>query len=135
MKELIILKESKGITKSKDLFKKIQKINIDFKQENLLVFYLDSKNAVIKSEVLFKGGLNSSVVCLKTLFRQALKYNSNSLIVAHNHPSNDLNPSVEDLEINNRIKDAGKIIDLNLLDFIIFNKIEYYSVTDKERGL
>ena len=130
MKELIILKESKGITKAKDLFSRIKKINIDFKQENLIVFYLDSKNEIIDKEVLFKGGLNSSVICLKTLFRKALKKNSNSIIVAHNHPSNDLKPSEEDILIKNRIQDAGKILNLKLLDFIIFNKKEFYSVVE-----
>lgn len=128
MKELIILKESKGITKAKDLFKNIQKINIDYKQENFIVFYLDSKNSLLDKEILFKGGLNECLIDVKTLFRNALKRNSNSLILAHNHPSGDLNPSGEDEIIFERIKQAGNIIDLNVLDFIIFNKKEFYSI-------
>lgn len=129
MIELLILKEKvKSINNSADLFNKISKIKIDYKQENLIVFYLNSKNALIKSEVLFKGGLNSSLVCPITLFRNALKNNANSLILAHNHPSNDLNPSYEDINVYNKLKECGKILNLNVIDFIIFNKKEYYSV-------
>lgn len=129
MKELIILKESvDGIKEAKDIFKKIKKINIDYTQENFLIFYLNTKSKVLDSEVLFKGGLNASLVDLKTIFRNALLRNSNSIIVAHNHPSNDLNPSYEDKEVFKAIKDAGDIISIGVLDSIIFNKKEFFSL-------
>ena len=67
----------------------------------------------------------------KTIFRKALLHNANSIIVAHNHPSGNLRPSKEDLDIMERIREAGKIITIRLLDFIIFNEGEYYSCLDK----
>ena len=127
MNKILILKEKIGnIKTADDIFNKIKKINIDFNQENFIVFYLNSQNIVLKSEVLFKGGLNGCLVCPKTIFRNALKNNANKIIIAHNHPSNDLKPSDEDIEVFNKLKDAGEIIDLNVLDCIIFNKKEYY---------
>ena len=93
MKQIFILKEKIGvITQPSDIFNKIKKINIDFKQENFIVLYLDTKNKLIKSEVLFKGGLNGCLIDPKTIFRNALLNNANSIIIAHNHPSGSLEP-------------------------------------------
>ena len=129
MKELLTLKEPLGaITESSNLFNKIKKINIDYKQENFLIFCLDSKNKIIHSEVLFKGGLNSILICPKTLFRTALKYNSNSLIIAHNHPNGDLKPSEEDIDSFEKLKKGGDTLNLSVLDFIVFNTKSFYSI-------
>ena len=124
MKEiLIVMNSKKGISSATDLFKRIKKIkNIDYKQESFLIFYLDTKNNIIKYDVLFKGGLNSCIVDIKTIFRNALKNNANSIITAHNHPSGHLEPSFEDIEINNKIKEAGDVITIKVLDSIVFNK-------------
>ncbi len=131
MKQLIILKENiKGVQNANDIFKNIKKINIDYKQENFIVFYLDTKNKIIDNEVLFKGGLNACLICPKTIFRNALKHNSDKIIIAHNHPSGDLIPSYEDREVFKKLSEAGEIIDLQVLDSVIFNKKEYYSLTD-----
>jgi len=129
MDELITLREPiNSIKKADDLFKKIKKINIDYKQENVIVFYLNSCNKLISKEVLFKGGLNSCILEPQTLFRKALLKNSNSLIIAHNHPSNNLNPSEGDILIFNRLQEGGKILNLKVLDSIIFNKKQFYSM-------
>jgi len=131
MKQILILKENKGFSSPSDVFKNIQKINIDYTQENFLILCLNTKNKLIHSEVIFKGGLNACLVCPKTLFRIALKHNSDKIIIAHNHPSNDLKPSEEDKEIFNKLKDAGRIIDIKVLDSIIFNKKEFYSLKEE----
>jgi len=129
MEELLILKEPiNNISDSRDLFNKIKGININYKQENFIVFYLNTKNQLIETEVLFKGGLNYCAVDSKTLFRNALIKNSNAIIIAHNHPSGDLNPSYEDKEIYDKLKQAGEILQLRVLDSIIFNEKEFYSL-------
>lgn len=129
MERVLELKEPLGkITSSSNIFDKIKKVKVDYLQENFIVFYLDTKNKLISSEVLFKGGLNSVLIDPKTIFRNALKKNANSLIVAHNHPSGNLNPSEEDKEIFSTLKAIGKIISLTVLDSIIFNKKQYYSL-------
>ena len=130
MKQILILKENKGFSNSSEVFKNIQKINIDYKQENFLILCLDTKNKLIKSAVLFKGGLNECIICPKTIFRNALKHNSDKIIIAHNHPSGDLKPSNEDREVFDKLKKAGDIIDLKVLDSIIFNEKEFYALSD-----
>ena len=133
MKQLIQLKEPIGEIKDPvQLFDKIKKINIDYEQENLIVFYLNVSNQIINSEVLFKGGLSSCMVDPKTLFRKALLNNAYSIIIAHNHPTGNLKPSFEDRTITNKLKKAGDLIDIKLLDQIIFNKKEFYSLQESE---
>src|SRR3989339_113104 len=126
MKQLLELKEQVGtIMCASDLFNKIKRMRIDFCQENTIVFYLDTKNKLIKSEVLFKGGLNECTIDPRIIFRNALKHNSNSIIVAHNHPSGDLTPSFEDEEITKKLARAGRTIRIRLIDAVTFNKKEY----------
>lgn len=135
MKEILILKEKKSINNiqnSKDLFNKIQKINIDYSQENFLLVCLNTTNKILYTENVFKGGLNACLICPKTLFRKALLKNSNSIIIAHNHPSKNLNPSNEDIQIYKDLKEIGDILGLTVLDSIIFNKNEFYSLNDIE---
>ena len=131
MKQLIILKESDDkIQNANNLFDKIKKINVDYTQENVIVFYLNTRNEVINSEVLFKGGLNSCILDPKTTFRKALINNANSIIIAHNHPSGDLKPSKEDINIYKDFEKIGDIISISVLDSIIFNKKEYYALKE-----
>ena len=131
MEQLLILKEDKGINSPIELFKNIKKINIDYNQENFILICLNTKNKIIHKEVLFKGGLNSCLIDFKTLFRSALLNNSNSIIVAHNHPSSSLTPSQEDIKVYDYLKKGCEILNLKILDSIIFNKKEFYSLNDK----
>jgi DNA repair protein RadC len=132
MKQIFILKEPTGnIKTSSDIFNKIKKFNIDFTRENFIIFYLDTKHKLINSEILFKGGLNSCLIDPKTLFKNALLNDSNSLIIAHNHPTGDLNPSREDKEIYKDLKKIGDLLELRILDSIIFNEKEFYSLNDE----
>lgn len=129
MKQLLIIQETKGSIKSpEDLFFKIKKININFSQENFLVICLNTKNQIISSEVLFKGGLDSCLIDPKIIFRYALLNNSNKIIIAHNHPSGNLSPSYEDKDVYNKLKSIGETLDLRVLDSIIFNEKEFYSL-------
>ena len=131
MNQIFTLKEPKNkINQPLDLFKNIEKINIDYNQENLLLFCLNTKNQVIHSEIMFKGGLNSSIIDPKTLFRKALTHNSNSIIIAHNHPSGNLKPSIEDSRVFENIKKVGEILTIKCLDSVIFNENEFYSMAE-----
>jgi len=131
MEQIFILKESnKKISNSTDLFKNIKRIKIDYSQENFIVFYLNSQNEVLKSENLFKGGVDSCLICPNVLFRNALLNKSNKIIIAHNHPSNYLKPSDEDKDIYKKLKEAGDIINIKVLDSVIFNKKEFYSLNE-----
>jgi DNA repair protein RadC len=130
MERVMILKESSiGVIKnSAVLFNKIKSFNIDYNQENFIVFFLDTKNVLIKSVNLFKGGLNECIIDPKTVFRNALLLNANAIIVSHNHPSGDLSPSEEDIEIYDKLKKGGNLIGIKVLDSVIFNKKKFYSM-------
>jgi len=129
MKQCIILKErNKSMTSPSKVFDNIKKIDINYDQENAVLLCMNTKNELIHSEVIFKGGLNSCILDPKVIFRIALLHNSNSIIMAHNHPSGCLEPSQEDEEIDKRLKKLGEFLSLRMLDSIIFNKKEYYCI-------
>jgi DNA repair protein RadC len=130
MERVMILKESNiGVIKnSAVLFNKIKSFNIDYNQENFIVFFLDTKNVLIKSVNLFKGGLNSCIIDPKTVFRKALVLNANAIIVSHNHPSGDLSPSEEDIDIYRKLQEGGGFLGIKVLDSVIFNKDKFYSM-------
>jgi len=131
MKRVIKFREDPDeINDSKKMFEQIKYIEIDYGQENMLVFFLNSRNKLISYEVMFKGGLNAAIVDPKIIFRRALEQNSNSVILAHNHPSSYLEPSPDDWSTFKRLKDAGILIDIPVLDSVIFNRTSFYSMAD-----
>jgi len=128
MKQIFSVYESTSeIKKASDLFLKIKKFKINYGRENLILICLNSNNDIVKSKVLFKGGLNESMCDVRVVFKEALLCDSISIIIAHNHPSNCLKPSSQDIAIKNRIVNAGDLLNISLLDFIIFSKDSFYS--------
>jgi DNA repair protein RadC len=100
-------------------------------QENFWVCYLNVKNQVIKKEVIFIGTLNSSIVHPREIFRQGVKVSAASIVVCHNHPSGNPTPSQEDIEVTKRLKEAGQIMGIELLDHIIIGRGSYISLKEK----
>lgn len=96
---------------------------------------LNTKNHVINNwrHSLYKGSLNSSVVRVAEVFREAIRCNAAAIIVAHNHPSGDPTPSPEDIRVTRDIRQAGTLLDIELLDHVIIGAQRYVSM--KERGL
>ena len=110
------------------------KCNISFSiTEEFFVIFLKSNGSIIKGEVLFKGTYNSSNVGVNELLRKALLYKAVSIIIAHNHPSGNINPSNEDIILTKRIADACKLMDIRLLDHIIVTTNSHFSF--KSNGL
>jgi DNA repair protein RadC len=108
------------------------KLNIkDFGQENIIALFLDTKHKVIKTEVIFKGGLNACLIDPRTFFRIALTANAASFIVAHNHPSGDLEPSNEDIDTFRNLKEAAKILTMPMLDCLIFSEDTFLSFKER----
>jgi DNA repair protein RadC len=87
--------------------------------EEFMVLLLNRANRVMGCLKLSKGGLTGTVVDLRILFGTALKAMASSIIIAHNHPSNNLTPSKEDKELTLKIKEAGQFLDINLIDHLI----------------
>lgn len=102
-------------------------------QEHLRVVLLDTRNRVLRMPTIYVGSLNSSVVRVGELFRAAIRENAAALIVAHNHPSGDPSPSPEDIRVTRQIVEAGKLLDIDVLDHIVIGRPSFVSL--KERGL
>jgi DNA repair protein RadC len=102
-------------------------------QEHLRLILLDTRNRVLKTPTIYVGSLNTSVVRVGELFRAALKANAAAMIVVHNHPSGDPAPSPEDIRVTRQLVDAGKLMDIEVLDHIVIGHQRFVSL--KERGL
>lgn len=103
------------------------------RQEYLRVIMLNTKNVVINVKDVSMGTLNSSIVHPREVFSDAIRKNSASIIICHNHPSGDPNPSSEDISITHRLKESGKLLGIELLDHIIIGNGNYTSL--KEKGI
>ena len=101
--------------------------------EQLRTVLLDTKNRVQAICTVYVGSLNTSMVRVGELFKEALRWNSAALIVAHNHPSGDACPSPEDILITRQIVDAGKLLDVEVLDHLVIGRGSFISM--RERGL
>lgn len=101
-------------------------------QEKMICMMLDTKNHLIGEEVVFKGTVNNSVVSPREIFLTAFKFHAVNIILVHNHPSGDPMPSQADLAITQRIKKAGELIGIRLLDHIIIGDCRYVSFCEKD---
>ncbi len=105
----------------------------DKKREHLMAIYLNARNEMIYKKPMFIGTLNANLVHPREIFALALEKNAASVILAHNHPSGDSEPSEDDLEITKRLTEAGKIMGIDVLDHIIITRNKTFSF--KEEGL
>ncbi|MGD2252064.1 MAG: DNA repair protein RadC [Anaerolineales bacterium] len=102
-------------------------------QEHLRVMLLDTRNRLIRTTEVYRGSLSSSVMRVGEVFRDAVRANAASIIVAHNHPSGDPTPSPEDVSVTRAIVEAGRLLDIEVLDHIVIGKNRFISL--KQRGL
>ena len=102
-------------------------------QEQMRVLLLDTKHRVLATPTIYVGSLNTSVIRIGELFREAIKQNCAAVILAHNHPSGDPTPSPEDISVTEQIVKAGKLLDIEVLDHLIIGEQRYLSL--RERGL
>ena len=102
-------------------------------QEELRLVLLNTKNQVLAISQVYKGSVNTSLIRVSELFREAVRENCPALVVVHNHPSGDPTPSPEDIKITEQIVKAGKLLDVEVLDHLIIGHQRYVSL--KERGL
>ncbi len=102
-------------------------------QEELRVILLDNRNRMITVEEVYRGSVNSSQVRVGELFKAAVRRNAAALIVVHNHPSGDPTPSPDDVAVTRAIVQAGKLLDIDVLDHLVIGGGKFISL--KERGL
>jgi len=104
----------------------------DKTREHLMTIYLNARNEMIFKKPMFIGTLNANLVHPREIFQEALKQNAASVILVHNHPSGDPEPSQDDLEITKRILEAGKIMGIDVLDHVIITKNKIFSFKEKK---
>lgn len=112
-----------------DLLRKIYPIDINYK-EAFMVLLLNNSLKLNGYSLISIGGLTGTLVDVRNIIQLALLSNSNSIIIAHNHPSGKLSPSNSDKIITNKIKEASKLFDIKLVDHLILTENEHYSFSN-----
>lgn len=131
-RRLLQNKQSVLLLSPKDVWDELKGIR-DNKKEHFVIFFLDTRNQEIKREIISIGSLNANLVHPREVFEPAVRYSAAQIIVAHNHPSGNTEPSEEDLVITKRLVEAGKILGIEIVDHIIVVKDRFLSF--KEKGL
>ena len=101
-------------------------------KEKFVVVLLSTKNHVLASPTVSVGTLNASVVHPRELFREAINYNAAAVILVHNHPSGDPSPSREDIALTGKMIEAGRLLDISVIDHVIIGDGKYVSLKEKE---
>lgn len=101
------------------------------REENLMTVFVNSKNKVRGYEIISEGTVDVAVVYPRKIITRALEKNSNGIIIVHNHPSGDPEPSAEDISLTRSVKEAAKPMDIRVLDHIIVGSSGYFSFLDK----
>ena len=102
-------------------------------QEHLRVILLDRRNRVMETAEVYKGSVNSSQIRIGEVFKEAIRKNASAVVVIHNHPSGDPTPSPDDVAVTRAIVQAGKLLDVEVLDHLVIGQGKWVSL--KERGL
>jgi DNA repair protein RadC len=123
--------EKLKVSSSKDVFNQIKGDLMDLPHEEFWVLLLNRANRVIKKKRVSEGGVSGTVADPKIIFKMALEELACSLIVAHNHPSGNLTASQNDIDLTKKLKEAGKFLEVQLLDHLIVAGQKYYSFADE----
>ena len=115
---------------SKDVFDLLSPLLSDLPHEEFWILFLNRSNKVINSMKLSQGGISGTVTDVRIVMKKAIEYLASGIIVCHNHPSGNLSPSESDTRITQKIKEAGNIMDIQLLDHLIISEKDYYSFAD-----
>lgn len=118
---------SEVINNSSAVFNYFRNIFLNKKQEYFYCLYLDSKKHVISNKLLFMGTLNRSIVHPREVFKEAYLLSASSIICVHNHPSGNVEPSKDDIDITNQLSSIGYIMGIKLVDHLIIGSNTYYS--------
>ncbi len=122
--------EKVKITCSNDIYQLIKPELMDLRKEEFWVILLDRANQVIKKEQISSGGISGTVADPKIIFKAALDQYASSIILIHNHPSGNLKPSRADIDLTKKMKEAGKLLEIPVLDHIIFSDEGFLSFAD-----
>ncbi len=123
--------EREKIGSSKDAFELFAPILGDLPHEEFWVLFLDRSNKVIDKQRTSQGGVSGTVIDIRMVLKQAIEKLASGIILCHNHPSGNPQPSKSDIDITRKLKEAAGFIDINVLDHIIVTDSEYFSFVDE----
>lgn len=117
------------VSAPKDAFNILRAIytGLDDDQEHFTVLFLNVQNKITGYKTLFSGGQDSAHVDTRIIFKNALIFGATGIITAHNHPTGDLSPSLEDRKVHNTLTEAGDLLGVKVLDSLIISATDYYS--------
>ncbi|MXO33147.1 MULTISPECIES: DNA repair protein RadC [Apibacter] len=124
------LKKEK-ISSSKDAYNILQPIIGDLMIEEFWVIYLSRSNKILSKEKISQGGITGTMVDNRLIFKHAIELNAVSLIISHNHPSGNIQPSNSDIQITHEIKKAGNLLNITLMDHLIITQTSFFSFADE----
>ena len=123
--------EREKITSSKDVFELFSSVLGDLSHEEFWVLFLDRSNKIIDKQKTSQGGVSGTVIDIKLILKQAIEKLASSIVLCHNHPSGNIQPSKSDIDITQKLYKAAKYMDINVLDHIIVTTNEYFSFADE----
>lgn len=130
-KRLLYPEEDCSIQTARDVLPHVQEIR-SRKKENFVVLYLNARNQMIVKEYVSIGTLNSSLVHPREVFAPAIQHSAASVILCHNHPSGDCQPSPEDLQLTRQLISAGELLGIEVLDHLILSQSGYLSMKEQK---
>lgn len=116
-----------------DAYEYMKPYLMDLDHEQFWVLFLNRANQIMKPEMISAGGVSGTVVDAKLVFKKALEALASNVILVHNHPSGNLTPSEQDVRLTKKLMEAGKILDIPVLDHIIFADDGYFSFSDHSK--
>ncbi|AKB32451.1 DNA repair protein RadC [Methanosarcina siciliae HI350] len=129
--EIFVEEPKRKICSPRDVYSLMYPRMREQKKEKFITLYLDTKNQILKEEVVSIGSLNASIVHPREVFKSALLESSASVIMVHNHPSGDPSPSREDIMVTEKLVEGGKLLGIDILDHIIIGDGRYVSLKDE----
>lgn len=119
--------ERKTVNSSREVYELLQNLKSE-NQEHFVTILLNSRNQVIDFKALFIGSLDTSIFHPREIFKYAVLNSTAKIIVAHNHPSGNLEPSQNDIQMTNKIREAGEIMGISVVDSVIISEEGYRSI-------
>lgn len=129
-KRLLKDKKAEIYLEPKEIWEELKDLR-DHRKEHFVIFYLDSRNQEIKREIISVGSLNANLVHPREVFEPAVRNLAAQIILAHNHPSGDPEPSEDDLLLTKKLVESGKILGIEVIDHIIVAKDDFFSFKNK----
>jgi DNA repair protein RadC len=124
-------KEPDTVNGSKSAWQVLRRHLVDLNHEEFWILLLSRSCKLISKELVSKGGLSGTVADPKIIYHMAIQHQASSIILAHNHPSGNLKPSQQDIDLTRKLSNAGKVLDINVIDHLIITDKGYYSFADE----